>query len=129
MIHRLKAARQRFIHESEKQVSQERTNGQSENRVDRHRESGNKYLYPIISKLKDDLELIAVCDPREEAVKAQGRKYDVSAYKDTAEMLEKTRPDICAIVITPSNNHIVGLLCSEHDVSYCTETPIDTDSG
>ena len=39
------------------------------------------------------------------------------------------KPDLCAIVITPSNNHIPGLLCSERGISYCTETPIDTDLG
>ena len=42
-------------------------------------------------------------------------------------MLEKEKPDICSIVITPSNNHIPGLICSQHGVSYCTETPINTD--
>ncbi|MBI1922692.1 Gfo/Idh/MocA family oxidoreductase [Candidatus Poribacteria bacterium] len=90
---------------------------------------GTSTYLPIISKLKDDLQLVAVCDPREESVKAQGEKYGVSAYTDTAEMLENAKPDICAIVITPSNNHIAGILCSEHGVSYCTETPIDTDLG
>ncbi|MCZ6680688.1 MAG: Gfo/Idh/MocA family oxidoreductase [Candidatus Poribacteria bacterium] len=90
---------------------------------------GTSIYLPIISKLKADLQLVAVCDPQEEAVKAQGEKYEAPAYTNTAKMLETARPDICAIVITPSNNHIVGLLCSEHGVSYCTETPIDTDLG
>ena len=90
---------------------------------------GASTYLPIISKLKDDLQLVAVCDPREESVKAAGEQYNVPAYTDTTEMLESAKPDICAIVITPSNNHIAGILCSEHGVSYCTETPIDTDLG
>ena len=97
-----------------------------------HIGTGNRgtgaYL-PLIAKLKDDLELVAVCDLHEDSVKEQGEKYNIAAYTDTAEMLEKEKPDICSIVITPSNNHIPGLLCSEHGVSYCTETPIDTDLG
>jgi predicted dehydrogenase len=88
----------------------------------------NTYL-PLISKLKDDLELVAVCDVHETRVKEQGDKYRVSAYTDTEQMLEKEKPDICSIVITPSNNHIPGLICSQHGVSYCTETPINTDLG
>ena len=90
---------------------------------------GTGVYLPLIAKLKDDLELVAVCDVSEDSVEAQGAKYNVAAYTDTAEMLEKEKPDICSIVITPSNNHIPGLLCSEHGVSYCTETPIDTDLG
>ncbi len=86
----------------------------------------NTYL-PLISKLSIDLELVAVCDVHDKRVTEQGEKYNVPAYTDTAEMLEKEKPDICSIVITPSNNHIPGLICSEHGVSYCTETPINTD--
>ncbi len=86
----------------------------------------NTYL-PLIAKLKNDLELVAVCDTHEGRVKAQGEQYQVPAYTDTEQMLETEKPDICSIVITPSNNHIPGLLCSQHGVSYCTETPINTD--
>ncbi len=92
------------------------------------RRGAGTYL-PIISKLTADLELVAVCDTREESATEQGEKYNVPAYTDTAQMLDTVKPDICAIVITPSNNHIPGLLCSERGVSYCTETPIDTDLG
>ena len=90
---------------------------------------GTGAYLPLIVKLKDDLELVAVGDVQEDTVKEQGDKYSVPAYTDIAEMLEKEKPDICSIVITPSNNHIPGLLCSERGVSYCTETPIDTDLG
>lgn len=86
----------------------------------------NTYL-PLIAKLCDDLELVAICDLHEGRVTEQGAKYDVPAYTDTEEMLTKEKPDICSIVITASNNHVPGLLCSQHGVSYCTETPINTD--
>ncbi|MDE0089125.1 MAG: Gfo/Idh/MocA family oxidoreductase [Candidatus Poribacteria bacterium] len=86
----------------------------------------NTYL-PLIAKLKDDLELVAVCDVHEKRVAEQGEKYNVPAYTDTEQMLETEKPDFCSIVITPSNNHVPGLLCSQHGVSYCTETPINTD--
>ena len=88
---------------------------------------GSKTYLPLISKLTDDLALVAVCDVHEGRVTEQGEKYQVPAYTDTEEMLEKAKPDICSIVITASNNHVPGLLCSQHGVSYCTETPINTD--
>ena len=86
----------------------------------------NTYL-PLINKLEDDLELVAVCDIHEGRVTQQAEKYSVPAYTDTEQMLEKEKPDICSIVITPSKNHIPGLLCSQYGVSYCTETPINSD--
>ncbi len=86
----------------------------------------NTYL-PLITKLKDDLELVAVCDIHEGRVTQQAEKYNLPAYTDTEQMLEKEKPDICSIVITPSKNHIPGLLCSQYGVSYCTETPINSD--
>ena len=92
------------------------------------RRGAGTYL-PLISKLTNDVELVAVCDPREESVTEQGETYNVPAYTDTEQMLDDIKPDICSIVITPSNNHIPGLLCSERGISYCTETPIDTDLG
>lgn len=92
------------------------------------RRGAGTYL-PLIAKLTDDIELVAVCDAREESVTEQGTKYNVPDYTDTERMLDEVKPDICAIVITPSNNHIPGLLCSERSVSYCAETPIDTDLG
>ena len=86
----------------------------------------NTYL-PIITKLNHDLELVAVCDLDKGRVQEQAEKYNVPGYTDTEEMLTQIKPDICSIVITPSNNHIPGLLCSQYGVSYCTETPINTD--
>ena len=65
------------------------------------RRGAGTYL-PLISKLTDDLELVAVCDPREESVTEQGEKYSVPAYTNTEQMLETVKPDICAIVITPA---------------------------
>lgn len=86
----------------------------------------NTYL-PIITKLNHDLELVAVSDLDKGRVQEQADRYNVPGYTDTEEMLAQIKPDICSIVITPSNNHIPGLLCSQYGVSYCTETPINTD--
>jgi len=84
---------------------------------------------PIIATLDDDLEFVAVCDVAGEKAEAVSEKFNIPAFTDVAEMAEKTKPDIAAVVITPSRNHEAGIPLSEHGVSYCTETPIDTDLG
>jgi predicted dehydrogenase len=84
---------------------------------------------PTIATLDDDLEFVAVCDVVAEKAEAVSAKYNIPAFTDVAEMAEKTKPDIAAVVITPSRNHEAGIPLSEHGVSYCTETPIDTDLG
>ena len=55
------------------------------------RRGSGTYL-PLIAKLTDALELIAVCDAREESVTEQGAKYNVPAYTDTEQMLDEMKP-------------------------------------
>ena len=88
---------------------------------------GRTVYLPIIKTLKDDLELVAVCDEREDAVTAVGEEQDVPAFTNLEEMVRRAKPDLCAVVITPSNNHKVGVPLAEMGVSYVTETPLDTD--
>jgi len=81
---------------------------------------------PIITTMTDDLELVAICDVAEEKAKERGEQYNVPYFTNVEEMAEKTKPDIAAVVITPSRNHEAGIPLSKMGVSYCTETPIDT---
>jgi len=81
---------------------------------------------PIIATMDDDLEFVAVCDVVEEKAKNLGEKHALPYFTNVEEMAEKTKPDIAAVVITPSRNHEAGIPLSKMGVSYCTETPIDT---
>jgi predicted dehydrogenase len=92
------------------------------------RRGGGTYL-PIIAKMDDDLELVAVCDVDAEKAKQHASKYNVPYFTDVAEMVELTKPEIAAVVVNPNRNHEAGIPLSQMGVSYCTETPIDTDLG
>jgi predicted dehydrogenase len=92
------------------------------------RRGGGAYL-PIIAKMDDDLELVAICDVEAEKAEQQASKYNVPHFTDVTAMVEATRPDIAAVVINPNRNHEAGIPLSQMGVSYCTETPIDTDLG
>ena len=90
------------------------------------RRGSGTYL-PIISKMKDDLQLVGICDARAEAAELWGTKYNVPHFTDTEEMIKRVKPDLLAIVITPRNNHIPALIATEYGISYITETPIHPD--
>jgi predicted dehydrogenase len=92
------------------------------------RRGSGAYL-PTIAAMDDDLQLVAVCDLSEEQAKVQAGKYNVPYFTDIAAMVESTKPDIAAVIITPNRNHEAGIPLSKMGVSYCTETPIDTDLG
>ena len=92
------------------------------------RRGSGSYL-PIIAKMDDDLELVGICDVDAEKAEEQANKYDVPHFTDIADMVESARPDIAAVVVNPNRNHEAGIPLSEMGVSYCTETPIDTDLG
>ncbi len=94
--------------------------------------AGNRGTYaylPIISKMDEDLELVAICDESLDKAKQQGEAYKVPYFTNVVDMVEKTKPDIAAVVINPHRNHEVGIPLSQMGISYCTETPIDTDLG
>ena len=72
------------------------------------RRGAGTYL-PIISKMDDDLELVAVCDVKEEQARNAAEKYGVPHFADIGAMVESAKPDIAAVVITPSRNHEAGI--------------------
>ena len=92
------------------------------------RRGSGTYL-PIIAKMDEDLELVAVCDV--DAAKAEqcASEYGAPYFADVAAMVEATHPEIAAVVVNPNRNHEAGVPLSQMGVSYCTETPIDTDLG
>ncbi|MBC8490986.1 MAG: Gfo/Idh/MocA family oxidoreductase, partial [Candidatus Marinimicrobia bacterium] len=57
-----------------------------------------------ISKLKNDLKLVAVCDIVKERAKDAGEKYGVDWYTDYQKMLERDDIDVVSIC-TPSGLH------------------------
>jgi len=90
---------------------------------------GSGAYLPIIARMDEDLRLVAICDVNAERAEQHARAHNVPFFTDVVKMVEATRPDIAAVVISPNRNHEAGIPLSEMGVSYCTETPIDTDLG
>lgn len=63
----------------------------------------------------EGLELCAVCDPIEERMESvlqpvgESRRAEVRRYRDYREMLEKERPELCAVATESGNHARVGL--------------------
>ncbi len=79
----------------------------------------------VLDYLKDDAELVAVCDVVPERAKAAAEKRGVAAYTNYKKML--ARPDIDAVAIgTPSGLHAdMGLLAIKAGKHVIVEKPID----
>ena len=54
---------------------------------------GRGTYLPIIQTLKDDLELVAVCDGREDVVAEVGEQAGVPAFTNVAEMVLGAKPE------------------------------------
>ena len=92
------------------------------------RRGSGTYL-PIIAAMDDDFELVAVCDVDGEKAEQCAGEYGVPHFTEVEAMVEAAKPDAAAVVVNPQRNHEAGIPLSEMGVSYCTETPIDTDLG
>jgi len=79
----------------------------------------------VLANLKEEAELVAVCDVIEERARKSAEKYGVAAYTDYAEMLK--RDDLDAIAIgTPSGLHAdMGLAAVRSGRHVVVEKPID----
>ena len=79
---------------------------------------------PTIDLLKDQLNLVAVCNTGASRGEEQANKYGVKWYKNVEEMLDKEKIDFVAVIINPAQNHIVSKAILERGIGVITETPL-----
>jgi len=79
---------------------------------------------PTIDIMKDQLNLVAICNTGASRGEEQANKYGVRWYKNVDQMLDKERLDFIAIVINPAQTYIVAKSILERGISYITETPV-----
>lgn len=76
--------------------------------------------------LKDDLELVAICDTNSNTLREHQERYQVSAYSRMDNMLQNEQIDIVAIC-TPSGIHSEqAILAAKHKAHVMTEKPMAT---
>ncbi len=86
----------------------------------------SKNHFGSIEKHGDELELAAICDIDPTVLAEHAEKYNVPAYRDLEEMLEKEQLDLVALC-TPSGIHPdQTVLAAKHNVHVMTEKPMAT---
>jgi UDP-N-acetyl-2-amino-2-deoxyglucuronate dehydrogenase len=86
----------------------------------------SKNHFASIEQHKDDFELVAICDVDPAALSEHAEKYQVPAYPDMQDMLEKEQIDIVSLC-TPSGIHPdQTVLAAKARVHVMTEKPMAT---
>ncbi len=86
----------------------------------------SKNHFGSIEQHAQDLELAAVCDIDEEALKLHTDQYKVPGYTHMADMLQQEQLDMVALC-TPSGLHPQqAILAAQHKVHVLTEKPMGT---
>ena len=86
----------------------------------------SKNHFGSIEKHSDEMELVAVCDIKDDVLETHTKQYGVNGYIQLSDMLESENLDIVAIC-TPSGIHAAQTeLTAKHGVHVMTEKPMAT---
>ena len=86
------------------------------------------YLYgPLLTTLKDDVELVGIWGRSEDKARALGEKYRIPWFTDMEEMRDRIRPDAAVISVKYAANGEVGRRVAELGLHALLETPIAHD--
>jgi predicted dehydrogenase len=78
---------------------------------------------PVITRMKDRFELVAVGDVDPEAARA-AEEYGARAYTSLRELVARERPDAAVVTVPGDAHHAVVWYLAEHGVHVLVETPI-----
>ena len=84
----------------------------------------------IKAALNNQLELVAVCDTKPEAMETLLAKHgleqddSIHRYTDYKEMIEKERPELAGIATESGIHAEIALYCIEHGVNVIIEKPM-----
>ncbi len=84
---------------------------------------------PVLTKLGEEIDFVAVCDRDPAAAEAVARQCGVRAYTDLRAMLEAEGPDLCDVVVPADAHHAVSCFLSQYGVHQLVETPVGATPG
>ena len=74
--------------------------------------------------LKETFEVVAVCDAHPESAQEGATQFNVNAYTDVREMVEREKPDVCDVVVPAELHHVVSCYLSHCSIHHNVETPL-----
>ena len=87
------------------------------------RRGGGSHL-PVIAKLKDVYNLVAICDMEEAVVNRYAEQYGANPYTHIRDLVKHEQLDVVDIVVPGSAHHAVACFMADAGVNIIIETPI-----
>lgn len=74
--------------------------------------------------LNETFEIAAVCDAHPVSAEEGAARFNVSAYTDVREMVDREKPDVCDVVVPAELHHVVSCYLSRCGIHHNVETPL-----
>ena len=87
------------------------------------RRGGGAHL-PVIAKLKDVYNLVAICDMDEEVTNRYAKQYGANPYTNIRDLVEREKLDLVDITVPGIAHHAVACFMADAGVNIIIETPI-----
>ena len=87
------------------------------------RRGGGAHL-PVIAKLKDVYNLVAVCDIDEETATRYAKQYGATPYTNVRALIEQEELDVVDITVPGVAHHAIACFMADAGVHILCETPI-----
>ncbi len=79
---------------------------------------------PVIAKLKDVYNLVAICDIDEEVATRYAKEYDATPYTNIRDLVAHEELDVVDITAPAPAHHAIGCFMADAGVHILCETPI-----
>src|SRR5213593_1044698 len=79
---------------------------------------------PVLPKLDDVYELVAICDRDEATARRYASELGVRAYTSVRDLVQRETLDAADVVVPADAHHAVALFLMAHGVHVLVETPI-----
>ncbi|MCZ6679309.1 MAG: Gfo/Idh/MocA family oxidoreductase [Candidatus Poribacteria bacterium] len=87
------------------------------------RRGGGAHL-PVIAKLKDVYNLVAICDIEEEVANRYAEQYEANPYTNVRDLVAHEQLDVVDITVPGTAHHAVACFMADAGVNIIVETPI-----
>lgn len=87
------------------------------------RRGGGSHL-PVIAKLKDVYNLVAICDIDEETATKHAKQYDANPYTNVRDLVAHEEIDVVDITVPGVAHHAIACFMADAGVHILCETPI-----
>jgi len=79
---------------------------------------------PVIAKLTDVYNLVAICDMDESTAQSMAERYNANAYTNVRDLVKHEHLDVVDITVPGDAHHAIACLVADAGINIVCETPI-----